>query len=82
MNFDKTVLYDERPGFESYSMMNMYPMVPNIGFIPNNMNSFNNLESRISTLEKKVSNLEKTIQNNIYPSATDYSSYQNSMNIM
>ena len=98
MNFDKTVIYeDQRPGFESYNMMNMtypnFPVMPNMGFIPNNnMNSFNNLESRISTLEKKVQTIEnniKNIQNNIYPKAgeystysSDYSSYQNSMNIM
>ena len=100
MNSDKTIIYDERPCFESYNMMNMtyhnmsmMPIMPNMGFMPNNnMNSYNQLENRISTLEKKVSNLEnniKNLQNNIYPQATeyqtystDYSSYQNSMNIM
>lgn len=98
MNYDKTVVYDERPGFESYNMMNMsypnMPVMPNMGYIPNNnMNGYNQLENRISTLEKKVQNLENSmrrLQNNIYPQATDYeqysttdySSYQNSMNIM
>lgn len=99
MNYDKSIVYDERPGFESYNMMNMsypnMPMMPNMGFMQNNpnMNSYNQLESRVSTLEKKVKNLEnniKRLQSNIYPqatdydqySATDYSSYQNSMNIM
>ena len=80
MNYDKM----------DYSMMNMtypnMPMMPNMGFIPNNnINSYNNLENRISTLEKKVSTLENKIsklQNSIYPQATDYSSYQNSMNII
>lgn len=82
MNLDKSFVYDERPGFESYSMMNMYPMMP---MMPNNTNCYNNLESRISSLEKKVNILEnnlRNIQNSMYPQATDYSSYQNSMNIM
>lgn len=97
MNYDKTVVYDERPGFESYNMMNMsypnMPMIPNMGFMQNNnMNSYNQLENRVSALERKVQNLENSIQrlqNNIYPTAvdysttsTDYSAYQNSMNIM
>ena len=94
MNTDKTIIYDQRPGFESYNMMNMtypnMPIMPNMGFMPNNnMNCYNQLENRISILEKKVSNLEnniKNLQNNIYPQATeyktDYSSYQNSMSIM
>ena len=87
---------NERPGFESYSMMNMgyptMPMIPNMGFMPNNMQSYNQLESRISSVEKKIKMLENNmqkLQNNIYPEATnystystDYSSYQNSMNIM
>ena len=86
MNFDKTIVYDERPGFESYSMMNMnypsMPMIPNMGFNP-----YNQLESRISSIEKRIQNLEnniKSLQNNIYPQATDYqtyTSYQNSMNM-
>ena len=53
MNFDKTIVYDERPGFESYSMMNMnypsMPMIPNMGFNP-----YNQLESRISSIEKRI----------------------------
>ena len=87
MNYDKTIVYDERPGFESYNMMNMsYPVMPNIGYMPNN---FNQLENRISNLEKRVSSLEnniKKLQNNVYPQAMEYeqqySSYQNSMNMM
>ncbi|MBP3635107.1 MAG: hypothetical protein J6J17_01430 [Bacilli bacterium] len=107
MNYDKTVVYDERPAFESYNAMSMqYPnmpvmpapmgMIPNMGMYQNNnnMNSYNQLESRVSALEKKVQNLETSIQrlqNNIYPKAVDYTemssdyinaSYQNSMNIM
>ena len=90
MNTDKTIVYDERPGFESYNMMNWgypnMPMMPNMGVMPNNnMNSCNQLEKRVSNLENNIKNL----QNNIYPQATeyqtygvDYSSYQNSMNIM
>ena len=93
-NYDKTFVYDERPSFESYNMMPVYPgnmMMPNMN---NNSNSYNNLESRISTLEKKVQNLENKLQkleNNLYPKAVDYTemssdyinaSYQNSMNIM
>lgn len=85
MNYDKTVVYDERPSFESYNMMNMqYPNMPMMGMpnmiMPNmpinqNANSYNQLESRVSTLEKKVQNLENSIQrlqNNIYPKAVDY----------
>ena len=87
MNYDKTVVYDERPSFESYNMMNMqYPSMPVMGvpnmIMPNmpinqgiNSNSYNQLESRISALEKKVQNLENNVQrlqNNIYPKAVDY----------
>lgn len=85
MNYDKTVVYDERPSFESYNMMNMqYPNMPIMGMpnmiMPNmpinqSANSYNQLESRVSNLEKKVQNLENNIQrlqNNIYPKAVDY----------
>ena len=85
MNYDKTVIYDERPSFESYNMMNMqYPNMPMMGMpnmiMPNmpinqNTNSYNQLESRVSALEKKVQNLENSIQklqNNIFPKAVDY----------
>lgn len=100
-NYDKTFVYDERPAFESYNSMSMqYPNMPimpmNPGYMMPNMNnnSYNNLESRVSTLEKKVQNLESKLdklENNIYPKAVDYTtmssdysaaSYQNSMNIM
>ena len=103
-NYDKTFVYDERPSFESYNSMNMqYPSMPMMPVYPGNMmmpnmnknsNSYNNLESRVSTLEKKVQNLENKLQkleNNLYPKAVDYTemnsdyinaSYQNSMNIM
>ena len=63
-NYDKTFVYDERPSFESYNSMNMqYPSMPMMPVYPGNMmmpnmnnnsNSYNNLESRVSTLEKKV----------------------------
>ena len=86
MNFDKNVVYDERPGFESYTTMNMgypnMPYIPNMGFMQNmpnnNMMGYNQLESRVSTLEKKIKNLENNMQkltNNIYPEATSYSTY-------
>lgn len=101
-SYDKTFVYDERPGFESYNAVNMqYPSMPIMPYnmvMPNtmnqNMNSYNNLEGRVSKLEKNIQNLENKIQkleNNIYPKAMDYtqmssdyinSSYQNSMNIM
>jgi hypothetical protein len=87
-NYDKTFVYDERPGFEAYNAVNMqYPnmpvmpmMVPNMGFnntSNNQTNSYNNLESRVSNLEKSVQNLENKIQKlegNIYPAAVDYTS--------
>lgn len=77
-SYDKTFIYDERPGFEAYNAVNMqYPnmpvmpmqpynmMMPNMGFNQNsnnNSNSYNNLETRISNLEKSVQNLENKIQ--------------------
>lgn len=76
-SYDKTFVYDERPGFEAYNAVSMqYPsmpimpmqpgmMMPNMGFNQNpnnNSNSYNNLESRISNLEKSVQNLENKIQ--------------------
>jgi hypothetical protein len=74
----------DRPGFETYSMMNMgMPMYP--GYIPNmgscqNNNQYQNLENEINNLKARVSKLE----NSIYPEAVDYnkSYYQNSLNMM
>lgn len=72
-SYDKTFVYDERPGFESYNAVSMqypnmpvmpmqpYPnmMVPNMGF---NQNSNNNSNS-YNNLESRISNLEKSVQN-------------------
>jgi len=90
MNFDKTFVYDERPGFETYSMMNMpYPSTSMM--FPNNYyNNCSNLESRINKLENQIDNMQNRIsrlESNIYPQAVDYNSYpkatyQSSMNIM
>ena len=84
-NYDKTYVYDERPGFESYNAFNMqYPNIPVMPYMAmpmNQNNGMNNLESRISTLENKISNLENKIQrleNSIYPSAVDYSTTKSS----
>lgn len=90
---NKAYVYDERPGFESYNMVNF----PNPGMpmmYPNNMgvscSSNNNYESRIQKLENEVNNLQNRVsrlEGNIYPQAVDYNnypkaSYQNSMNMM
>ncbi len=87
MNQDnKIYVYDERPGFESYSAFNaqyptpMMPVFPNQMNMPNvpfnnQNNSYNQLENRVSNLEKSVQNLENKIQRlegNIYPKAIDY----------
>lgn len=92
---DKTYVYDERPGFESYNMMysGMPPMMGpymnyNMGQTCQNNNS--NLENRISKLENTVDNLQNRVsrlEGNMYPQAVDYnnypkSTYQNSMNMM
>lgn len=89
---DKTYVYDERPGFESYNSINFpYPgnMIPFSQMNMNN-NNFSLLNQKISNLENKVNTLEDRIQrleSNMYPTAIDYSqtpnyAYQNSMNIM
>ena len=86
--FNKEI-FDERPGFESYSSVNFpypgMPMMPITGMsmsTSNNSNcsqNMNNLENRINNLENRIQRLE----NNMYPKAVDYtSSYQNSMNMM
>ena len=87
-------IYDERPGFEAYSMMNMpiaNPMMfPNNYYDNNYSNNCNSLENRINKLEKQMDNIQNRLsrlENNTYPQAIDYNSYhkstyQNSMNIM
>ena len=84
---DKTYIYDERPGFESYNMMNFntpgMPMIyPNMGY---NMQSTcsgnssnNNYESRITKIESDVDNLQtrlSRLEGSIYPQAVEYNSY-------
>ena len=88
MNIDKSYIYDERPGFESYNMMNFpypgMPIYPNMNYVDNN------LESKISKLENKIDNLQNRVsrlENNMYPQAIDSNTfpkatYQNSLNIM
>ena len=78
----------DRPGFESYSMMNMgMPMyMPFNSYSQgmgscqnNNSNQFQNLENEINNLKSRVTRLE----NSMYPEALDYSkTYQNSLNMM
>jgi hypothetical protein len=83
----------DRPGFETYSMMNMgmpmYPMPMNtMGSCQNNSvnqtqnNQIQYLENEINNLKARVSRLE----NSMYPEAVDYnknySPYQNSLNMM
>ena len=89
-------IFDERPGFESYNMMNfqtpsipmMYPgMNYNMG---TSCSQNNNYDNKISKLESEVSNLQNRIsrlEGNMYPQAVDYNNYtkatyQNSMNMM
>lgn len=82
----------DRPGFESYSMMNMYPnyMMP-IPSIPQGINSCQNTinqsqNSQIQTLENEINNLKARVtrlENSMYPEALDYTkTYQNSLNMM
>lgn len=84
--------YDERPGFESYNMMNfgypqgpmMMPVTPSMSSCNNqNDNTFNSIQKQIDSLNNRITRLE----NNMYPQAVDYNnypkaSYQNSMNMM
>ena len=89
---DKTYIYDERPGFESYNMMNFAPGMP---MVPPYMNyntcsMNNNYDNRISRLENEIDNLQNRVsrlEGNTYPQAIDYNSYpkttyQNSMNMI
>ena len=86
---DRTYIYDERPGFESYNMFNtgmpmMYP------YMNTSCQNNSNIENRIIKLENTVDNLQNRInrlEGNTYPQAVDYNtypkaSYQNSLNIM
>ncbi len=82
----------DRPGFETYSMVNMDPMYPNFmgGMYPfqnqmpcqvnNNQNKIQSLENEINNLKLRVNRLE----NSLYPEAIDYSktTYQNSLNMI
>ena len=90
---NQTYIYDERPGFESYNMMNIpYPGMPIM--YPNSSMSNNciqkDYENKINKLENDINNLQNRVtrlENNVYPQAIDYNSYpkstyQNSMNVM
>lgn len=82
----------DRPGFETYSMVNMDPMYPGymMPMTPfqtqstpcqnNNSNKLQSLENEINNLKLRVSRLE----NSLYPEAIDYTktTYQNSLNMM
>lgn len=85
----------DRPGFESYSMMNMYPnyMMPmpqisqEMTPCQNNINQTQN--NQIQTLENEINNLKARVsrlENSMYPEAVDYNKnytpYQNSLNMM
>ena len=89
---DKSYIYDERPGFESYSSIN-FPYPGGMPFqmpMYNMNNTSNNCTQKVNNLENKLNNLEDRIQkleSSLYPSAIDYSkipnfNYQNSMNVM
>ena len=74
----------DRPGFESYSMMNMYPnyMMP----MPYTQNTNSCQNNQIQTLENEINNLKARVsrlENSMYPEALDYTkTYQNSLNMM
>ena len=81
-------MYDERPGFESYNMVNIpYPNMPMMYPSYQNNNSCN-IENKISKLEKDIDNIQNRLSRleaNLYPQAVDYNSYpkatyQNSIN--
>ena len=79
-------IYDERPGFETYSMVNMpYPGMP---MMYNNNCQSNNIDNRLTKIENEINNLQNRIsrlEGSMYPQAVDYNypktNYQNSMNI-
>jgi hypothetical protein len=79
----------DRPGFESYSMMNMgMPMYPNYMMPMNTYPSQNGScqNNQIQSLENEINNLKTRIsrlENSIYPEALDYNkTYQSSLNMM
>lgn len=95
MNIDKSYIYDERPGFESYNMVNFpYPnmpmMYPNPSMNTNYQSCSDNMNNKINQLEKQIDNLQNRVsrlEGSMYPQAVDYNTYpkatyQNSMNIM
>ena len=77
----------DRPGFESYSIMNMYPsyMMP-MNTFPSNMGSCQNNTSNLQSLENEINNLKNRVsrlENSMYPEAIDYTkTYQSSLNMM
>ena len=91
INLNNTFLYDERPGFESYNMMNFTPgmpiMYPNMNYNSSCQN--NNIDNRINKLENEINNLQNRVsrlEGNMYPEAVNYNSYpkstyQNSLNM-
>ena len=85
----------DRPGFESYSMMNMgMPMYGNymmpISSYPQstcqNSNINQTQNNQIQYLENEINNLKNRIsrlENSMYPEAIDYTkAYQSSLNMM
>lgn len=80
----------DRPGFETYSMMNMYPMMPMPTYMGGNTCQNNNINqtqnNQIQYLENEINNLKTRVsrlENSMYPEALDYSkTYQNSLNMM
>ncbi len=82
----------DRPGFETYSMMNMYPnyMMPMPSYMGGNTCQNSNINqtqnNQIQYLENEINNLKTRVsrlENSMYPEALDYSkTYQNSLNMM
>ena len=81
----------DRPGFETYSMVNMDPMYNPymMPMTPYNTQSScqNNKSNKLQTLENEINNLKlrvSRLENSLYPEAIDYSkiSYQNSLNMI
>ena len=87
---NKSYVYDERPGFESYNMMNFgMPGMP-IMYPYQQSTCQNNNDNKIAKLEQEINNLQTRVsrlEGSMYPQAVDYNSYpkatyQNSMNMM
>ena len=79
----------DRPGFETYSMVNMDPPFYNPYMMSMQVtnNSCQNNSNKLQTIENEINNLKirvSRLENSLYPEAIDYTktTYQNSLNMM